>query len=188
MDISTREKRFPERRRVAKHVADRRREALHPPIRLIFIALQFSSFESFQSCIFDGGVNRTNGRVSPLEVLSDRSMVIDCFATLPCNFNRIHRCYVVTLLHHYMLGVIALAECNLVTSSQVFIAAMRSITRRVWLTYGTAGFPAPKYSSGPITRLRLHFQPRDSPDAYFSNRSELNAPLIRPAEKNSFNF
>lgn len=34
-----------------------------------------------------------------------------------------------------MPRVIALAECGFNTSSEAFIAAMRSITKRVWLTF-----------------------------------------------------
>lgn len=59
------------------------------------------------------------------------------------------RCCIIAIL---LLRVIALAECGFNTSSRAFIAAMRSITNRVWPTFCRM----PKYSSELVTRLRLH--------------------------------
>lgn len=67
------------------------------------------------------------------------------------------RCCIIAIL---LLRVIALAECGFNTSSRAFIAAMRSITNRVWPTFCRM----PKYSSELITRPRLHFpDPERSP-------------------------
>lgn len=66
-------------------------------------------------------------------------------------------CCIIAIL---LLRVIALAECGFNTSSRAFIAAMRSITNRVWPTFCRM----PKYSSELITRPRLHFpDPERSP-------------------------